>query len=107
MSFVSPLYAERNFELDLDRPAAERRQVEHLRRKARINDLDNHNVRRVRELQVEVVKLRDVRGINPDVVLAANPLTEASALHALAADFQRSLGQDPFGQVEALEGVLP
>src|SRR5262245_52967563 len=63
---VQPLGSERDFKLDLDRATAEQRQIDYLRRQIRSNELHYHDVRWIRELQIEIVKLRDVRGIDPD-----------------------------------------
>jgi len=70
----------------LHRPAGERRQVEELRLVG-IDDLEEHHVRDVVEVEIEVMELGDVGGVDPEVVLAADVAAEAQAraLQALVA----------------------
>ena len=103
---IDPLRPQRDFESDLHGPSAQRRQIEELRLLG-MDDLHEDDVRRIRELQVEVVELRDVRCIYPEVVLLSYPRAEAFALHGFRADVERNFGQELFGQVEVLERVLP
>src|SRR6185436_4730013 len=92
--------------MNLHRAAPKRRQIQELRLLG-MNDLDQDYVGCIRELQIEIVKLRDVRGIYPEVVLLAYPLAERFALHGLGADIKRNFRQELFGQVKVLKSVLP
>src|SRR5258708_215122 len=100
------LDGQRNLELDAGRRSAPWRQIEQLRL-AGIDDLHHHDVRRILEFQVEVMELGDVRAVDPDVVLIADPSGEARALHRLVADVDRRFQEDPLREIEMLERVLP
>src|SRR5262249_48058445 len=100
------LRPQRDLEIDPDRPAAQWREVEELGLRG-MDDLNQDDIPRVREFQVEEMELRDIRGINPEIVLLAYPLAEGFALHRLGADLERSVPQDLLGQIEVLEGDLP
>src|SRR5277367_5319270 len=106
LSTIHARRQERNLEMDPDGSPAQRRQVQELGLPG-IDDLRDDDIRRVREFQVEEVKLRDVRGINPEIVLLAYPTAEGFALHRLGADLERSFSQDLLSQLEVLEGDLP
>src|SRR5262245_19951675 len=103
---VDALRPQRNLEMDPDGPPTQRREVEELRLR-RMDDLNQDDVVRVRKLQVEEMELRDIRGINPEIVLLAYPLAEGFALHRLGADLERSFPQDLLGRAEVLEGDFP
>jgi hypothetical protein len=53
------------------------------------------------------MKLGDVRTIDPEIVLLANPAAKAVALHRLGADFEWCFAQDLFSEVEMFERILP
>src|SRR5215813_1537265 len=86
-----PLSHERDFESDPHGPSTQRTQIEELGLLG-MNDLHDHDVGGIRKLQVEIVELRDIRGIYPEVVLLSNPRAETFALHRFRADLQRNLG---------------
>src|SRR5690348_17136286 len=105
-STIDALRPQRDLEVDPDRPAAQRREVEELGLRG-VDDLDQDDVGRVRKLQVEEVELGDVRGINPEIVLLADPAAEGGALHRLGPDIERDVPEDLLGQLEVVEGDLP
>src|SRR4249919_1403312 len=72
-----------------------------------MDDLYEDDVRGILKLQIEIVELRDVRCIDPEVVLPSYPRAETFALHGFSTDIERHLAQEPLGQVEVLQRVLP
>src|ERR1044072_9085746 len=53
------------------------------------------------------MKLGDVRSIDPEVVLFANPVAKVVALHRLGANLEWHFSQDLLRQVKVFESVLP
>src|SRR5689334_4537066 len=53
------------------------------------------------------MKLGDVRSVDPEIVLVANPTAKPIALHRLGANLERHFGQYLLRQIEVLESILP
>src|SRR5258707_7074210 len=103
---IEALRPQRDLEVDPDGPPAQRREVEELGLR-RMDDLEDDDVRGIREFQIEEMELRDVRGIDPEIVLLADPLAEGFALHRHRADLNRDFPQHPLRQIEVLKGDFP
>src|SRR6185369_16944428 len=53
------------------------------------------------------MKLCDVRSIDPEIVLRADPGRKAFALHRLGANLDGHFRQDLFGQLKVRKNILP
>src|SRR5882762_9266927 len=100
------LGSQRNLKLNIHWSTAERRQVQQLCLTGK-DDLQQDHVSGIREFQIEVMKFRDVRTVDPQIVLVADPLAKVPTLHRFSSNVERNFGQNLFGQIEVLEGVLP
>ena len=105
--FIHSFSAKGDLELHFNGTTTQWRQIQKLRYMARKGDLQQDHIRWIEKLQIEVVKLRDIRSINPEVVLPANPTAKAVAFHRLGSDLDRNFRQDLFGQIKVLKCVLP
>src|SRR5690348_3478116 len=84
---LDPLRGERNMIIDFYWTTGERRQIDQLDA-SRKNDLQQHDVRRIGKLQIEVMKLGDVGAVDPEIVLLANPRAKIVALHRFGANLE-------------------
>src|SRR5215471_20400641 len=100
------LSAQWNFEVHLDRSTCQWRQIEELRL-LRMNYLQQHDVGGIGNLEIKEMKLCNVRGVNPQVVLIANPVAERFAFHWFGANLERHFGQQMPGHFKVLKRVLP
>src|SRR5829696_7173987 len=106
LSALDPFRSEWDLKFDSDRTATQWLQVQQLRL-FRMNDLDNNHISGILKLEIEVVKLRNVRSVDPQIVLLPDPLAKALALHWFSADFERHFGQQLFSEIEVFKGILP
>src|SRR5829696_3847813 len=106
LSALDPFRSEWDLKFDSDRTATQWLQVQQLRL-FRMNDLDNNHIGGILKLEIEVVKLRYVGSVDPQIILLSDPLAKTLALHRFSTDVDRHLRQQLFSEIEVFKGVLP
>src|SRR5262245_22702151 len=87
--------------------ATQRSQVHYLSLETRKDELHDYAISRIGKLEIEVMKFGDIRSVDPEIVLFANPVGKIFAFHRFGADCEWHFGKYLFGEVEVREDVLP